>query len=482
MGTLLFSERFCSVVGTVPGRRRRCGGPALGVFLALALAGAVCFAAEPPDSPDSIVVALDSVDGLDGLDDSAALAARIESMVSDVLRGGGFAVVPSDEFAPAWRDGVREANGYYDLVTGRPDLAKRRALRAAALRSLHERHRARVVLQPALVVVAAEYAKGKAQWDGAKETAAPTGSGEVPALSFAVLVEDLDGREIAVARAGIQLLAKYSKWTAKYGPVPPEKLLADEQQLREAVGRAVTSVLDAIREAPAGGEIVEDLGGAEAAGEEEAAIEPPPEGARVAALRALLLPGEDVPVPTEVASRYAEHLRARLEEAGWWVLPADAFERTLRAIVLERGGIYDPITGQGDSSKLTAAIEETRRQLAARYGASAFVMAGIVVRPARITGEKASWDGVEEQVADIAAWKKLLVVTRGTTEALSFGVAVEDVDGTELHSGWGGIQLKDRLERGRFVAVPAGELFADPERDRRAVDLALGDWRGPDPG
>jgi len=199
----------------------------------------------------------------------------------------------------------------------------------------------------------------------------------------------------------------------------------------------------------------------------------------VVALSALLLPGEEIVVPDDVQSRYMEELRTRLEKAGFWVLPPDVFERALCGFVLERGGVFDPITGEGDAGDLAAAVDEARRLLAEQHGASVFVTAGIFVRPVRFSGETASWDGVSEQVVDIASWRKPLDTTRGTTQALSLGLVIEGVDGTTGHVGWGGIQLLqvlERVDREGFVHVPAGELFHDPARDRRAVELCLAGW------
>jgi hypothetical protein len=476
MSALLPSERVLSHPATQlsPGRRR--ARTILWTLLQLLFVGGICRAVEPPPLPDTPIVALAAV----GVPDTAEYLTQripaVEGVVTTWLHDHGIRVVPASEFETAWRSRIQEAGGYFDTVSGCPDLAKRRALRASVLHDLHAREGVRVLLQPELVVMTAEYWHGKAAWDGAKETAAPTGSGELPALSLAIRVEDINGREAASARAGIQLLAKYSIWNSNYGQVARGKVLADEQKLREAVNLALSAVLDALQApsvVPATIEIPAKAGAAEAV---ETEIESPPAGARIAALRELLLPKQEVVVPRNITSRYLGLLSAQLERAGWWTLSADTFEETLRAVALERGGIYDPITGKEGVGKLPAAIEEARRRVAVRFGANLFVTGSILVRPARILGESAAWDGVSEKVADIATWKKLLVTTQGTVKALTFGVVVQDVDGTIRYSGWGGIQLIERIEGDRFVTVPPGELFADPSRDLRAVDLSLKGW------
>jgi len=445
-------------------------------LLPLLLAVAVYAAAGLPVIPAPPVVAFGRVELPDSPELAAPLAARIESAVADALRARGFETVPSEEFETLWQEGLRRAGGYFDVVSGRADPVKRAALRVEALGELAARHGASVLLQPGLVVVVADYQRGKASWDGAREKAAPTGSGEVPALSLELRVEDLSGRETGTSRAGIQLLARYSTWNGKYGPVPAEKLLADEEQLREAVDRALAPVLDALRAAPAAAENVEAA--SQAAAETAAPLEvaAPPAGARVAALRALRPPPDEELVPVAAQSRYLALMVARLEEHGWWVLPPEAFEQTYHEAALELGGIHDPITGREDADRRVQALDRTRRQLAARYGASVFVTGGIFVRPARFRGEIATWDGVSEQVTDIATWRKMLTTTRGATRALSFGVLLEDVDGKVLHIGFGGIQLAERVERQRFVSVSPELLFADPALDERALDLAFAGW------
>jgi len=473
-------SRISSAAGTLVQHARRVYSRVAWILAALVPAAAFGLAAEATQAQDNIVVALAGVRVAEGIEDPAPLAAKVESEVTAMLRESGFEVLPSGTFDAVWQRRLEEARGYYDIFSGEPDLPKRRALRAASLRELRDNQGARVLLQPALVGVTAPYSRGKATWDGAQESAAPTGSGDLPALSLSLAVESLDGEEIGASRAGLQLLAKYSLWNGKYGVVPRDKLLADNAELREAVRRAVTPLLGALRSAPGATEVPE-AAASQAPTTETAVVEiaPPPAGSRVAALRALRPPGEGIVVPPDVEARCAASVRVQLEQAGWWILPPDAFERTLRTVALEHGGLYDPITGRGDAARFDAAIAETRRRLSQLYSASIFVTAGFFVRQAHFLEEKAAWDGVSEQVAHIADWKKAFVMTSGVTRALSFGVFVRDTEGTPLHTGWGGIHLIERLEKDRFVRVPDEELFRDAERIQQAVDMSLRGWLSP---
>jgi hypothetical protein len=438
---------------------------------------AICVAADPAPTRTG-VVALARTGMPDSIDLPESAAVTVEEMVTQYLRKDGFEVIPSSEFDTVWRGRLEESGGYFDIVSGLPDLEKRRALRASAMLELNELYGVRFLLRPELVIVAATYSRGKASWDGARETAAPTGAGEVPALSLAVSVEDLAGQMVGRTRAGIQLLAKHSIWNGKYGPVPKEKLLTDDKLLRKVIDLAMTAACQTVRTAPTSIPRVAQIDEETTVGAVDLRIEPPPEGAKVVALRAFRLPGGGVTIPPDIRQQYLDILRERLEERGWWILPPEAYEQTARQVALEVGGIYDPITGEEQVDRRVAVHSTARKRVAQTYGAVAFATAGILVRPARIAGEKASWDGVSEKVADIAAWKRLLTTTGGTTKGLSFGVVLEDPDGTPRHTGWGGIQLADRLERDRFVHVPPEELFADLELARRAVDLALRGWPG----
>lgn len=434
------------------------------------------------DSASETVVALAGIDVAPPIDDPGPLAEKVAAAVDAGLRRNGLDALDPEVFDVLWQERLRAAGGYYDVVSGRPDPEKRRALLAATLQDLRDRHGVRVLLRPALVVLDVEYVRGLAEWDGVRETAAPTGSGNVPALSLDLRVENAEGHEIGSGRGGIQLVAKQSLWTGKYGPVPREKLLDDDKRLREAVDRALAPLLDALRAPPEPEPVTQDpVAGGEAAETPAVTIETPPEGRRVAALRPFVHPGEEITVPVEVETRFVELLRALLEDAGWWILPATAYEQAFRETVIGAGGIYDPVSGEEIGGRRGSCAAETRRQLEGAYGASAFVTAGIFVRTAQIRGEKATWDGITEQVTNIATWKKLLTTTRGRTRALSFGVLVEDRDGRPQHLGFGGIQLADRVERNRFVHVPPERLFADPARDRAAVERALGAWAGPKP-
>ncbi len=61
----------------------------------------------------------------------------------------------------------------------------------------------------------------------------------------------------------------------------------------------------------------------------------------------------------------------------------------------------------------------------------------------------------------------------GTVPALSLIVSVEDMTGTDLYTGVGGIRLVVRVDGDRFVRLPRDSLFMDGSRNAAAIHLAL---------
>ena len=61
----------------------------------------------------------------------------------------------------------------------------------------------------------------------------------------------------------------------------------------------------------------------------------------------------------------------------------------------------------------------------------------------------------------------------GTISALSLQVALMDSVGEVYYVNNGGIQLLNHVKGMKFVPVPEYDIFADPARDEKAVEIAL---------
>lgn len=412
------------------------------------------------------------------LEDRESAKSRFEPLLVRGVEGAGFTALPPPETSQAW-ERARLAHGpFFDPITGEEQRERTRGARRAALRELAETRGAVAWIRPAIEASVVSYEHGTAAWDGIEEAAAPTGAGELPALSLVARLEDLAAEPVATGRGGLQLAAKYSMWSSKLGVVPREKLFQSEKKNAAAVARALEAPLAALAEGR----------GARTAPSPEPLAAPPeptqPEPAwpalaartRIALLRELRAVTGDVEISEATRARYLELVTARLQSAGFTPIAPAVYEAAFRHAAIEHGGVYDPWTGVVNVERLERANARARAHAAEHVPGAIVVSPVISLALASFWNEQARWHGVSEPIADISILKKILVSSHGRSEALSFAVFVEDADGKSIHQGFGGIQLLEKLEHGSFARVPREQLFADPARDERAVDLALAGW------
>lgn len=196
---------------------------------------------------------------------------------------------------------------------------------------------------------------------------------------------------------------------------------------------------------------------------------------KTVALAPVMLPRELRDGSVEAArQRFDSLLAAALTAAGFAVVPplqSDAVWTRLRDSV---GGFYDTYTGRIVPAKFEAIYVATRRELAARYGAEAWLHASIEIVSLPFGGGTAEWHGTSEPSGGRGGLGGLLLGRSvGRIPALSLVVAVEDTGGTTLYQRAGGIQLLGKIAGGDLHRVPAESLFADTARTRGAVRLAL---------
>jgi hypothetical protein len=140
---------------------------------------------------------------------------------------------------------------------------------------------------------------------------------------------------------------------------------------------------------------------------------------------------------------------------------------------------------------LRAARSRFARGLAEHRAYDLLVVPSLVLRPARMHGAYASWDGVQRVVPkdsvatdpgieDVfhppgSAWVGGL---QGKVAAASLHVAVLRPDGTPVHEGFGGLDVVQEVHRddpwgGRWTFEVRPEPFADPEHLREGVERAF---------
>jgi hypothetical protein len=174
--------------------------------------------------------------------------------------------------------------------------------------------------------------------------------------------------------------------------------------------------------------------------------------------------------------RFDTLLTAQLRAAGFAVVPADSSLALWKHFTDSLGGLFDPTTGARDSAKFSLARRLTMAALKQRFGADAWLHPRIVFSPAKFDAGKATWDGATENYQSFGA--KFLSALLGTetygrTPALSFAVDLEDLDGRDLYVDQGGLQLYELPHGRQFEPIPDSALYADPDRNAKAVQLAL---------
>lgn len=162
--------------------------------------------------------------------------------------------------------------------------------------------------------------------------------------------------------------------------------------------------------------------------------------------------------------------------------------------------LWNAATSDLDSSDRSQALRTARSRLAqllADYrDYDVLVVPSLVLRPARVQGAFASWDGVrrivpnasdviDPGIADImtppgSVWVNGL---SGTIAAASLHVAVLGPDGTTLYEGLGGLDLAREPRRetrkgwASWTFETRRDPLADPEHLREGIDIAVGGGR-----
>ncbi len=177
----------------------------------------------------------------------------------------------------------------------------------------------------------------------------------------------------------------------------------------------------------------------------------------------------------EVAARYEHLITKRLEAAGFTVIPCAEYASIWDPMVEQMGGLYDPVTGDADEGKLEAIRLHTANELVGRFNIDAFVRPAIVVTKASWSGNTATWDGVKDATTGKTGFWASFVASdySGSIPALSLVLPITSTNGETYYVGRGGIQLFAHFSLGTFVNIPESMLFADLERDDKAVSVAL---------
>jgi len=199
-------------------------------------------------------------------------------------------------------------------------------------------------------------------------------------------------------------------------------------------------------------------------------------------------------VPAEVAARYRSLVHERLEKLSWEVTESDALYAALGVAMRRAGGFYDPMTGKFDAERMRTAMRSALGSIGLNPAPDAVLVMAIGKTLANQKAGNAAWDGAEQSALTLGPalhHAKLFGGTEdgtageGTIAASSLELLLRDADGVVLYDGRGGIELVQQLSIKvqnsyprtdyvqQFAERAPSELFKDPARDERAVEVAL---------
>jgi hypothetical protein len=178
--------------------------------------------------------------------------------------------------------------------------------------------------------------------------------------------------------------------------------------------------------------------------------------------------------PDPVRRMFLHLLESQLRAAGYTVVGSAEAGVIWDSMATEMSGFYDPVTGVRDEEKVKVVRMQMYRELKAKFNIDAMLFSDIAVVPAKLDSDRARWDGASETAATKKFWKAVLGISHsGTVPALSLRVMLSDTDDRDLYENAGGIQVLAKAGVGGLQNVPRAQLFADEERNLKAVHLAL---------
>ena len=189
-----------------------------------------------------------------------------------------------------------------------------------------------------------------------------------------------------------------------------------------------------------------------------------------------LIPDDDA-----VARRFEAAVEERLRAAGFQVVGAQAMRDVHARLGAELGGIYDPMTGVTTREKFAEREQQVRAKYLELHPVDGFVRLAVAERSANSYSKTAEWDGVKENVTGQSTMKSIMNMSAGAlgdgvVPALSLVMVLEDREGKEIYSDFGGLQLLSYIRMGwvpKFYDVDPAHLLTDTNRDTRALQVVF---------
>jgi len=156
-------------------------------------------------------------------------------------------------------------------------------------------------------------------------------------------------------------------------------------------------------------------------------------------------------------------IETSLRKAGFAIVPSQ-----------EVAGVWRRVLDEIDRAMVESVAERLRDELRRGFSVDGVLHPSVRVVRAEYGGGWVAWDGAREPTSIDGSWGVGSHLSRGTVGALSLFVTVEDTSGATVYLARGGIQVLSKISGLKFVPVPVNDLLASEERNRAAVDLAVG--------
>lgn len=198
-------------------------------------------------------IALAPLTAASTLADRKSAWAQLEPMVTERLKAGGFAVVPSEEMEKLWRRAANDVGGVFDPVTGEVDKTRFETVEAAVYRDLGTDRDVDAVLYLTIAAVVLYLPGPTVNYCGITtneplywpSSAAPLVEAATVAVALCLnaLLLDLEGRELYAIRHGLETIETYAEQTRAIRPI------AERLQRRAGFVDAVEKTVGPLAEA-----------------------------------------------------------------------------------------------------------------------------------------------------------------------------------------------------------------------------------------
>lgn len=165
----------------------------------------------------------------------------------------------------------------------------------------------------------------------------------------------------------------------------------------------------------------------------------------------------------------------QLEEKGYKVITPNQYEAIYEPLRESMGAIYDPNTGKLLEEKTKVLQEHAKREYLSYYDVDAILHSGVILVTASWYRNTATWHGTTEATTGKEGfWANFTAPSAyGKIPALSFAVSLQNTNGEEYFTNFGGIQLVQQLSGGNFINVPQYQILADSSKNLNAVAIAM---------